>query len=346
MLTLSRDPKKKDTKLIDVFAKSQKRRRTPINTVYFTHDQSEDRQNQAPATGVLALHRTMLKKANKISGANLDEICRMIDEDEEPDQGDPLRPAYWNVLEVYERALKREMYLGDQDDTFFRLDLPTNKTDWPGTFTLIGNSGAGKTYFLVEMIIRYLKAVHRHRTRPILWFSPEWEIDKTLAPLKHPRYSLYVIGTDIGHQAVKKSGMDAASYFQTKVHHVLEKHGEGAIVVFDDFRDAHSAMVPMLRKAYNTMLRTARHRNSSVIQLAHTYAGGKLTSQALQSNKYVIFFPRSQRNRCIRFLTDHLMMSVQDAKEMVQRFASLDRSMIIQMHSPVAIMCSKYITLV
>ena len=80
MLTLSRDPKKKDTKLIDVFKKSQKRRRTPVNTVYFTHDQSEERQNQAPAAGVLALHRTMLKKQNKISGANLDEIARMIDE--------------------------------------------------------------------------------------------------------------------------------------------------------------------------------------------------------------------------------------------------------------------------
>ena len=196
------------------------------------------------------------------------------------------------------------------------------------------------------MLVRYLKAVHHHRARPILWFSPEWEIDKTLSPLKDPRYSMYVIGVDIGHQAVRKSGMDPVSYFQIKVHDVLDKHGENAIVCFDDFRDAHSAMVPLLRKAYNTMLRTARHRNTSVIQLAHTYAGGKLTSQALQSNKYVIFCPRSQRNRCIRFLTDHLMMSIQDAKEMVQRFAKLDRSMIIQMHSPVAIMCSKYITLV
>ena len=60
MLTLSRDPKKKDTKLIDMFSKSQKRRRTPIATVYFTHDQSDERQNQAPATGVAHMPPTCM----------------------------------------------------------------------------------------------------------------------------------------------------------------------------------------------------------------------------------------------------------------------------------------------
>ena len=54
MLTLSRDPRKKDTKLIDVFSKSQKRRRTPINTVYFTHELDQDKQNVSEAAGVLA----------------------------------------------------------------------------------------------------------------------------------------------------------------------------------------------------------------------------------------------------------------------------------------------------
>mgnify|MGYP003724127883 CR=1 FL=1 len=120
---------------------------------------------------------------------------------------------------------------------------------------------------------------------------------------------------------------------------------EGAIVVFDDFRDAHTAMVPMLRKAYNTMLRTARHRNSSVIQLAHTYAGGKLTSQALQSNKTVIFYPRSQQSRCVQFLRDYLQLQTQQAKSIVRRFAALDRWMAIQMHSPVCIYNGKYLVL-
>ena len=261
------------------------------------------------------------------------------------DQGDPLRPAYWNVLEVYERALKREMYLGDQDDTFFRLDLPTNKTDWPGTFTLIGNSGAGKTYWVVQMLLRYLRATKPHARRTIIWCSPEWEIDKTLKPLKETKYSFNVMGVDIGEDALRKSGKDAMTYYNEKIKRVIDEHGEKAIIVLDDFVDAAPALYPFLRKIYISSLRTARHKVTSVISLQHTYSGGKNTSQAIQSNKFIVFFPRSQQNRCIMFMRDHLMMQTAEAKELVQRFAKLDRWMTIRLHSPAAIYNSKYLLL-
>ena len=93
------------------------------------------------------------------------------------------------------------------------------------------------------------------------------------------------------------------------------------------------------------MLRTARHRVTSVISLQHTYAGNKNTSQALQSNKFIVFFPRSQQNRLIMFMRDHLMMQVPEAKELVHRFAKLDRYVVIQMHSPVCMFNSKYLLL-
>ena len=82
-----------------------------------------------------------------------------------------------------------------------------------------------------------------------------------------------------------------------------------------------------------------------VISLMHTYAGGRKTSQALQSNRYVTFFPRSQQARTIRFLTDHLQLSVPEAKALVRRFASLDRYMTVSMFSPVCIFNSKYLHL-
>ena len=82
-----------------------------------------------------------------------------------------------------------------------------------------------------------------------------------------------------------------------------------------------------------------------MISLQHTYSGGKNTSQAIQSNKFIVFFPRSQQNRCIMFMRDHLMMQTNEAKELVQRFAKLDRWMIIRLHSPAAIYNSKYLLL-
>ncbi len=105
-------------------------------------------------------------------------------------------------------------------------------------------------------------------------------------------------------------------------------------------------MYPLLERLYNSSLRTARHMNSGIFSLQHTYAGGKNTSQSLQSNKYIIFFPRSQQNRCITFLRDHLMMQVNEARELVRRFAKLDRWLAIQMHSPVCLFNSKYLYLV
>ena len=82
-----------------------------------------------------------------------------------------------------------------------------------------------------------------------------------------------------------------------------------------------------------------------VISLIHTYASGKASSQALQSNKHVIFYPRSQQSRCIQFLRDYLQIKSNEAREMVQRFAKLDRYMVVSMHSPVCIFNSKYLVL-
>ena len=71
----------------------------------------------------------------------------------------------------------------------------------------------------------------------------------------------------------------------------------------------------------------------------HSYASGKNTSQAIQSVKFIVMFCRSSKSRIIMFLRDHLQIP----KELVERFAKLDRYMIIRMHSPVAIYNSKYL---
>ena len=343
MLTLV-DGGKESTKIVDIYSNVNKKRRRPVATVYFTHDeQSVEKQNVAPAAGVLALHKKGLKKINKISESEFAEITGLLDDEEEPEG--TLRSAYWNIKPIFERALRREMYIADNPDIRFELNFPRDKKEWPGTFTLIANSGAGKTYFLVEMIVRYFKSTPPHQRRSVIWISPEWEIDKSLEKLKAKKWAFNVIGIDIGPLALKKSGMDAASYYQKKIAEVIETHGENALIVMDDFPDGARQLYPYLLNEYNTMLRTARHRGTGVFSLQHTYAGNRNTVQALQSNKYVIFFPSTQQNRCIMFMRDHLMMQIPEAREIVLRFAQLDRYMIIQLHSPVCIFNSKYLLL-
>lgn len=343
MLTLVKDARAQD--IVGLYSNKTKRK-SAVATIYFTHDvDAADKKNTAPAAGVLELHRDALKRSHRVSQADFESICLRIDSNDEPDSGEPLRSEFWSLKEVYDRSLMREMYLGDQQDVRFELNLPTDKEKWGGTFTLIGNSGAGKTYWCVDLLLRYLRNTKRHARRNIIWISPEWEIDKTLKKLKDQRYGYNVIGIDISPIELKKSGLDAASFYQEKIARVIENHGEKALIIMDDFPDGAKALVPYLRDAYNTMLRTARHRVTSVISLQHTYAGNRNTSQALQSNKYIVFFPRSQQNRLIMFCRDHLMMDVREAKELVMRFAKLDRWLVIQMHSPVCMFCSKYLLL-
>ena len=342
MLTLQKDGDAQE--LVGIYNKSNKSRK-PEATVYFTHDMNSEKENIALAAGVLDLHRVSLKKIHKISQGSFIRICDMLDNDEEPEVGDSLRSEYWEIKKTFERSLRREMYLGDQDELYFELNLPRDKSKWGGTFTCIGNSGAGKTRWVVDLCVRYLRATKPHARRTIIWISPEWEIDKTLKPLKAKGFAFSVIGIDISEQALRKSGMDAASYYKVKVDDIIENHGEKSLIILDDFPDGAKGLYPFLLKAYNTMLRTARHRITSVISLQHTYAGNRNTSQALQSNKFIVFFPRSQQNRLIMFMRDHLMMNVAEAKELVARFAKLDRFLVIQMHSPVCMFNSKYLLL-
>ena len=343
MLTLDKD--ETATPVVGIYHESQKNPKKPSKMVYFSHNIDEDRSNTADAEGVLHLHRDFLKKKNLVNDEGFSEVCKMIDEDVEPDQSHPLRAPYWSIRDAYERFLQREMFLGDEPEYRFEHNFARKKDEWVGTMTLIGNSGSGKTHHLVQMLLRYLRSTPDADKRAIIYLSPEALIDKTLEPLRDKKWSMWYHPIDTSEEGLKRKGKDAATYFQTEIMQKLDAVGENSITCWDDFPDSAPGLVPYLEQKYNSSLRVARHRNMGVISLQHTYAGGRKTSQSLQSNRHITFFPRSQQARTIRFLTDHLQLGVPEAKALVRRFASLDRYMTVSMFSPVCIFNSKYLHL-
>ena len=144
MLTLQKGPR--TTEIVEIHQKSTRSKKA-AGKVYFTHDAAAE-GNVAPCAGVLALHKDALKKIHKLSNADFERICIMIDTHEEPDVGDSLRTEYWELKKMYERALRTEMWLGDQDDLYFEHNLPRDRETWGGNFLMVGNSGAGKTYWV------------------------------------------------------------------------------------------------------------------------------------------------------------------------------------------------------
>jgi hypothetical protein len=198
MLTLQKDARA--TEIVEIHKRSTRSKKAH-STVYYSHSTRDKTSNVAPAAGVLALHKNSLKKVLKLSNADFDRLCVMIDTNEEPDVGEPLRAEYWDVHKVYERALRTEMYLGDQDDLYFEHNLPRDKRTWGGNFILVGNSGAGKTYWVVQLLLRYMRATKPHSRRTLIYVSPEWKIDKTVKRLKDKRYAFNVLGIDVSEEA-------------------------------------------------------------------------------------------------------------------------------------------------
>ena len=332
------------TPIVGIYSGKNKR---PDQTVYFTHETEKGNQNVADAEGVLHLHRRELKKEFKLNDADFKEVCRMIDAEEEPESTDPLKTEYWSILDRYENFLQREMWIGGTDDNQrFEMNFPLKKSDWAGTMTCIGSSGSGKTYHVVSMIQRYFKSAPVYNRRQVIWLSPELKIDKTLAKIRdNERYRMWFHGIDISEKNLREKGMDAASFYQKEIRDKIDGMGDDLILVLDDFPDAARSLYPYLERFYNSMLRVARHRNYGVISLIHTYAHGKASSQALQSNKTIVFYPRSQQSRCIQFLRDYLQLSTSYAKELVRKFASLGRWLALQMHSPVCAYNESYLVL-
>ena len=127
--------KKPGSKVLD---KRQAAKKKMLGTVYFTHELDPDKQNVSDAAGVLALHKEYLKKQNHVSEYEFQEITQLLDDEEEPDGHHPLKHAYWNIRQHFDRYLQREMYIGDDPTAVFELNIPTKRTDWPGTMTLTG----------------------------------------------------------------------------------------------------------------------------------------------------------------------------------------------------------------
>ena len=342
MLTLQKGPR--TVQIVEIHQKSTRSKKA-AGKVYFTHDKGAQ-GNVAPCAGVLALHKNALKRIHKLSNADFERLCVMVDTREEPDVGDSLRNEYWEIHKAHEKALRTEMWLGDQDDLYFEHNLPRDRETWGGNFLMVGNSGAGKTYWVVQLLLRYMRATKPHSRRTIIYISPEAEIDTTLKPLRDKRFTFNTFFIDVSEDAVRRSSLSAAEYYTTNVEAVIEKHGERACIVYDDFMDAAQGMEQLLRREYIRGLRTARHKKTTVVSLVHSYASGRNTSQAIQSVKFAVMFPASSRSRIVMFMRDHLHIPIKEAKELVERFAKIDRWMVIRMHSPVAIYNSKYLLLV
>ena len=260
-----------------------------------------------------------------------------------PDAKKGLQNKFFKIKKDLEKRLFTEMDLGDSSQ-FLRVDFPQKKDEWSGLHITIGSSGSGKTHHSSDLILRNLKGPLRNR-RQFVYASTELNKDKTIKRLLQEKYQPWVQGIDMSDEAFGES--DAGSpeeWFEKDMLPILKSVPPGGHIVLDDPKDCVAAK--QLLRWQNTAYRTLRHQNVGLTSIQHSMRGGRWSSQAYSSVKYVHTFPRgSGKGKLVDYISKDIGTTLREAREYVQRFADHGRLMTVRMHSPACLIGPKGIVL-
>ena len=254
-----------------------------------------------------------------------------------------LQNKFFTVKKDLERKLYTEMDLGDSKQ-LLRVDFPSDKNEWSGLHITIGSSGSGKTYHTVAMIKANLHGPRKDR-RQFVYASTELHKDTTLKALMGERYRPYMQGIDLSDTAFKDSEAgNVEEWFARDMLPILDNVAPHGHIVLDDPRDSPASL--QLMRWQNTAYRTLRHSGVGMTSIQHSMRGGRWSSQAYSSVKFVHTFPRGAgKGKLVDYLSKDVGVNLREAREYVQRFADSGRVMTIRLHSPACLIGPKGIVL-
>ena len=254
-----------------------------------------------------------------------------------------LQNKFFKVKKDLERKLFTEMDLSGSDQ-YIKVGFPLDRKEWSGLHVTIGSSGSGKTHHTMAMIMENLHGKRSER-RQIVYASTELQKDKTLKKLMADRYRPWVTGVDLSDDAFEESEVGTVDeWFQRDILPRFKNIQPGGHVVLDDPKDSLAAK-PLLMWQ-NTAYRTLRHQDVGMTSIQHSMRGGRWSSQAYSSVKYVHTFPRGGgKGKLVDYLSKDIGVPLRLAREYVQRFADHGRVMTVRMHSPSCLVGPKGIIL-
>ena len=247
---------------------------------------------------------------------------------------------FFKVKRHIKQALLSEMNISDQAGEF-EINFDPTVTEYSGHTLVCGGTGSGKTYWAVQMILRNLTGP-KHLRRHFLVVSSEWDEDSTLKPLKADKFSEWVQGIDVSESSFKESQWSTKEqFFENEIKLRVENTPRGGVVLLDDAMD--SVAPPLMRRLINRGLRVYRHLGISLLLILHSIRSGAWSSQAHNSIKYIVLFPRSQKGKITTYLNQDIGLTLKEARETVRAFSQTGRFMVVRIHSPEVIIGPKLI---
>lgn len=256
-----------------------------------------------------------------------------------------IQSKYFKVKRYVDECLYTEMDIQDTPHSF-EINFPAGSDTWPNNQILAGATSSGKTWNVVQRVLRNLNGQKKNR-RNFLWFSSEWDSDKTIKELKKDKYREYVQGKDISDQSLKDSEHETAEdFFEYEIKLLWDNAAPGTCVVIDDPVDCMEGMQHLIRRLINKSLRVSRHKQTGLIFILHRIRSGSFSIQGHNSCKYFCLFPRSQKGKCVQFLNQDMGLTLGESRRMVADFGASSRAMNVQLFAPNALIGKKLIRLI
>lgn len=247
---------------------------------------------------------------------------------------------YFKCKEFIQNSLLTEMNIEDSPGEFI-IDFPPGQV-FCHHHLIVGGTSSGKTHTAMTKCLRNLQGPTKDR-RQFIYFSAEWNRDKTLEPLRDKKYRQWVDGVDCSEEGMKNSQWETQEEFFKNEIRLRCEVADPCVIVFDDSMDMCCSKY--IKPLINRMMRIARHDGINLIVLLHCLRSASWSSQSHQSCRYITVFPRSQKGKIRDYLNTDLGLTLRESRDLVNDFAQTGRAMTLSLHCPQFAMNKKLLRL-
>lgn len=298
----------------------------------------------------------MVGRAKHLSVQEKKIIAMALEADDNSRLNPRLKDAYNILVELSHDKLKTEIDMTDNDDIYFQPPFGHNGI-YDRHIFIVGNSGAGKSYFTRQMI------EDEPLNRPIILFSKVVD-DKTFdgMVISEEEYADAVLAETPAEKKKLLKGKRTLHLTVDSEEDLLRipnkgdliemfdelglNNNNGLVIIFDDVNTYENPIISEFIQGYmSDALETSRHDNISVVATSHQLKAGNATKTNRNEMEYLTLFPSENYQLSSNFLKEAINIPKRMRDVLMNRSCE-SKYMSVKLSNPMALICEKGISLI